>query len=90
MKATEIVRKVDQLGRIVLPKELRRTYKLDVGDGIEIYTEADMVVLKKYKPSCIFCGESRDVSDYRGKKICADCLEEMKGEDIKSAEIFLM
>ena len=65
MKSTGIVRKVDQLGRIVLPKELRRTYKLDVGDEIEIFTEENMVVLKKYEPACIFCGKVRDVRDFK-------------------------
>ena len=78
MKSTGIVRKVDQLGRIVLPKELRRTHKLDVGDGVEIFTERDTIVLKKYEPSCIFCGEVRDVSDIKGKKICPECMGEMK------------
>ena len=77
MKSTGIVRKVDQLGRVVLPKELRQTYKLNVGDGIEIFTERDTIVLKKYEPSCVFCREVRDVSDYKGKKICNQCLGEM-------------
>ena len=62
----------------MLPKELRRTYKLDPGDDVEIFTEGDMIVLKKHEPSCVFCGESRDVSDYKGKKICPDCMEEVK------------
>ncbi len=72
MKSTGTLRRVDPLGRIVLPKELRRTYKLDPGDGVEIFTEGDTIVLKKYEPACIFCGEVRDVSDIKGKKICAN------------------
>ena len=63
----------------MLPKELRRTYRIDVGDAVEIFTEKDMVVLKKYEPSCIFCGEVRDVSDIKGSKLCNQCLGEMRG-----------
>ena len=79
MKATGIVRKVDELGRIVMPIELRRTLDIDIKDALEIFTEGDTIILKKYNPSCIFCGESRDVSDYKGKKICPNCMGEMKG-----------
>ena len=79
MKSTGIVRKVDQLGRIVLPMKLRREYRIDDGDGIEIFTEGDMIVMKKYEPACIFCGDARDVSDIKGKKICGQCFGEMKG-----------
>ena len=78
MKSTGIVRKIDPLGRIVLPMELRREYKINTCDGIEIFTEGDTIVLKKYEPACIFCGESRDVSDIKGKKICKVCLDTMK------------
>ncbi len=78
MKATGIVRKVDELGRIVIPIELRRTLEVDIKDPVEIFMEGDTIILKKYEPSCIFCGESRDVSDIKGKKICARCLGEIK------------
>ena len=78
MKATGIVRQVDQLGRIVIPIEIRRVFDIEIKDALEIFTEDDMIILKKYEPSCIFCGESRDVSDYRGKKICKTCLENAK------------
>ena len=78
MKSTGIVRKVDELGRIVIPIELRRTLDVDIKDSLEIFTEDNMIILKKYEPACVFCGESRDVSDYKGKKICPDCMEEVK------------
>ena len=79
MKSTGIVRKVDQLGRIVLPAELRRTFKIKEGDDIEIYTEGEQIVLQKYRPACIFCGEVSNVSIYKGKRICKNCLMELKG-----------
>lgn len=79
MKSTGIVRKVDQLGRIVLPAELRRTFKIKEGDDIEIYTEGEQIVLQKYRPACIFCGEVSNVSIYKGKRICKNCLKELKG-----------
>ena len=78
MKSTGIVRKIDELGRVVLPIELRRTYDLAVKDAIEIYTEDDKIILKKFQKSCIFCGETEDLTDYKGKTICSKCLEELK------------
>ncbi len=79
MKSTGIVRKVDELGRIVLPIELRRTYDLAVKDAIEIYTEDDKIILKKFQRNCIFCGSTENLVDYKGKSICADCAAEIKG-----------
>ncbi|APF28035.1 transcriptional regulator, AbrB family domain protein [Clostridium sporogenes] len=77
MKSTGIVRKVDELGRIVIPKELRRTLNLEEGDGLEIYTEGEQIILKKYEPSCIFCGEAKEVINFKGKNICKICLKEL-------------
>ncbi|WP_294474750.1 AbrB/MazE/SpoVT family DNA-binding domain-containing protein [uncultured Ruminococcus sp.] len=79
MKSTGIVRKVDELGRIVLPIELRRSYDLAVKDAIEIYTDDDMIILKKFQRSCVFCGKTENLVDYKGKSICADCATEIKG-----------
>ncbi|WP_295152015.1 AbrB/MazE/SpoVT family DNA-binding domain-containing protein [uncultured Ruminococcus sp.] len=79
MKSTGIVRKVDELGRIVLPIELRRTYDLAVRDSIEIYTEDDKIILKKYQKSCIFCGNKENLIDFKDRTICADCAAEIKG-----------
>lgn len=78
MKATGVVRKIDELGRIVFPMELRRTMDINPGDSIEIYVNDTNIVLKKYEPACIFCGEARDVSDYKGKNICPKCRNELK------------
>ncbi len=78
MKSTGIVRKVDELGRIVLPIELRRTLNIDIKDSIEIYVDNSSIVLKKYEPTCLFCGESENVVTYKDKNVCKSCLEEMK------------
>jgi transcriptional pleiotropic regulator of transition state genes len=80
MKSTGIVRKVDELGRIVLPIELRRTLDIAERDELEIYLDDDKVILKKYEPSCIFCGDADDIVTYKEKKICRNCLTELKAE----------
>lgn len=77
MKSTGIVRKIDGLGRLVLPIELRRTFNIDENDAVEIYTDDDMIILKKFQRSCLFCGESDNLVDYKGKNVCASCLEEL-------------
>lgn len=77
MKSTGIVRKVDELGRIVLPIELRRTLEIKVKDSLEIFVEGEQIILKKYEPSCVFCGQAKDVSSVKGKNICADCLKDL-------------
>ena len=76
MKSTGIVRKVDELGRIVLPIELRRTLDIDVRDPLEIYIEGnDTIILKKYQPTCVFCGESNGIRTFRGKNVCEACVK---------------
>lgn len=80
MKSIGIVRKIDELGRIVLPIETRRQLELEPKDGVEIFVDEDMVILKKYQPCCIFCNEGSDVVLYRGKKICRKCLEELSAK----------
>ena len=77
MKSTGIVRKVDELGRIVLPIELRRTLDINEKDALEIYVEEDTVMLKKHQPSCIFCTNARDLVSFEGKNICTGCLEKL-------------
>jgi len=79
MKSTGIVRKLDELGRVVLPIELRRTMDIAVHDTVEIFVEEDRIILKKYHPACVFCGDARDVSMFKGKLICANCMKEIKG-----------
>ncbi len=78
MKSTGIVRKVDELGRVVLPIELRRSLDIEEKDALEIYVDGNTIILKKYEPDCIFCGNARDVINFKGKNICATCLKEMK------------
>ena len=77
MKSTGIVRKIDELGRIVLPMELRKVLNLNVKDSIEIYVEGDNIILKKYEPCCIFCGESANVTHFKGKNVCESCKKEL-------------
>ena len=78
MKSTGIVRKVDELGRIVLPIEMRRTLDIEEKDALEIYVEGSSVILKKYKPICIFCDTTKDIVVFKGKNICPKCLKELK------------
>ena len=77
MKSTEIVRKVDDLGRIVLPIELRRMLDISVRDELEIFMEGDRVVLQKYVPACIFCGSSQDLTVFRNKNVCGECARKL-------------
>ncbi len=78
MKSTGIVRKVDELGRVVLPIELRRTLNIAEKDALEIYVDGESIILKKYEPACIFCSNAKDVIVYKGKNICSSCKEELK------------
>ncbi len=80
MKSTGIVRKVDELGRVVIPIELRRTLGIDIKDSLEIYVEGEYIIFKKYQPACMFCDNARDVVQYKGKNICRTCLKEMVEE----------
>ncbi len=73
MKSTGIVRKVDELGRVVIPIELRRTLGIDEKDALEIYVDNEKIILKKYEPACIFCGNAADTQHYRGKLVCRQC-----------------
>ncbi|QNU65769.1 AbrB/MazE/SpoVT family DNA-binding domain-containing protein [Ruminiclostridium herbifermentans] len=78
MKSTGIVRKVDELGRIVLPIELRRTFNIEEKDALEIYVDESTIILKKYEPACIFCNDASNVTNYKGKNICQSCMNELK------------
>ena len=80
MKATGIVRKIDELGRVVLPIELRRTMNLEVRDPVEIFMEGDSIVLRKYEAACLFCGGRRQMTVFKGKQICADCMRQLREE----------
>jgi len=78
MKSTGFVRRVDNLGRIVLPVELRKTFEIYIRDPLEIFLDGEQIILKKYEPTCIFCVQAREVKNYRGKKICNNCMEKLK------------
>lgn len=73
MKSTGIVRKVDELGRIVIPMELRRTFNIDVKDPLEIYVDEDRIILTKFEQSCIFCGTNDQMESFKDKYICRTC-----------------
>lgn len=77
MKSTGIVRKVDELGRIVLPIELRRTLDIEVKDSLEIYVDGSQIILKKYEPACVFCGNAKDVISFKGRNVCRSCRKEL-------------
>lgn len=77
MKSTGIVRKVDELGRIVLPIELRRTIGIEEKDRVEIFVDGESIILRKYQPACIFCDNAKDIINYKGKNICPDCIRAM-------------
>ena len=78
MKSTGIVRKIDSLGRFVIPIELRNVMGLSNNDSIEIFTDDDRIILKKYQPSCLFCGNADNITYFKGKLVCQDCLNELK------------
>ncbi len=78
MKATGIVRPVDALGRVVIPVELRRNLGIQTNDSLEIYVDGQYIMLKKYEPTCIFCGEVNNIHTVHGKCVCEKCIEELK------------
>ena len=77
MKSTGIVRKVDELGRIVLPIEMRRTLGITQKDSLEMFSDGEAIILRKYSPACLFCGSTQDNIEYRGKRVCMNCIEGM-------------
>ena len=78
MKSTGITRQVDELGRFVLPIEIRRALGINVKDSLEIFTDEGRIILQKYQPACIFCANADDIVVFEGKRICRECLEKMK------------
>ena len=77
MKSTGISRNIDELGRIVVPKEMRKALDIKDNDPIEITMEGDRIILRKRVSSCIVCGEENDFVVFKGKKVCKSCLEEI-------------
>jgi transcriptional pleiotropic regulator of transition state genes len=80
LKSTGIVRKVDELGRVVIPIELRRTLGIEVKDALEIYVDGEKIILKKYEPACIFCGNADNVKHYNNRIVCRECINQMVAE----------
>ena len=77
MKSTGIVRKIDDLGRMVIPIELRKTMNINKKDAMEIFVDGDKIILSKYEPACIFCGSADDVIEFEGRTICGSCKEKI-------------
>lgn len=80
MKSTGIIRRVDELGRVVLPIEIRRILDIEERDPLEIFLDEDRIVLRKLQPTCIFCGAEEDLQEYRSKRICRACLESINAQ----------
>lgn len=80
MKSTGIVRKVDELGRIVLPIEMRRTLDIAEKDPVEIFVEGDSIILHKYEATCIFCDNTKGIITFKGKNICPECLSKLRSK----------
>lgn len=81
MKATGMIRHIDELGRIVIPKEMRRQMDIQSNDPVEIFVDGDHILLAKYAPTCIFCGGTENVSLFKDKKICERCRAELAAEN---------
>lgn len=81
MKSSGIIRRVDELGRVVLPIELRRALDIDEHDPLEIVPDGDLIILRKLQPACIFCGAEDDLLEYEGKRVCRTCLRKLNDLD---------
>lgn len=77
MKALGIVRTVDRLGRLVLPADLRKTMDYGIDEPLEIFVEDDKIILKKYNPSCLFCGSNENTVKYKDKLVCVECAKKL-------------
>ncbi len=77
MKSTGIIRRVDELGRVVIPIEIRNQFNIVEKDPIEIYVEGSSIVLKKFEPNCVFCGNTKDLLTYNDKLICNKCAKKI-------------
>lgn len=78
LKSIGVVRKLDSLGRIVIPMEVRQANDIKHNDPIEIFTDDEKIVLRKYEPACIFCNNAENLISYKGKKICINCINEVR------------
>lgn len=75
MKSLGMIRPIDEMGRIVLPKELRKQFNIQDGvDSVEVFVDEDKIILKKYAPACIFCGNVENSIEYKGQRVCTECI----------------
>ena len=80
MKSTGMVRAVDKMGRVVIPKEIRKQLRVENDiDSFEIFMDGDKVVLRKYQPACVFCDSLSDCVDYSGYTVCTGCIDKLAG-----------
>ena len=86
MKSTGIVRRVDELGRVVIPIELRNQFDISEKDPIEIYVDGSTIILKKYEPNCVFCGNTKSLISYKDKLVCSKCAEKLSNFENKDEE----
>lgn len=77
MKATGIIRRVDELGRVVIPIEIRNQFDIVEKDQIEVYVDDSSIILKKYEPNCIFCGNTENLVEYKDKLVCDKCSNQL-------------
>ncbi len=77
MKSTGIVRRMDELGRVVIPIEIRNKFDIKVKDPVEIFVDGSNIVLKKYEPNCVFCGGTKNLVEYNGKLVCNKCAKKL-------------
>lgn len=84
MKSTGIVRKVDELGRVVIPKETRELLLINEGDSLEIFKDENEIILKKYSPGCTFCGNMKNIIQFKNVYICEKCIDNLKSLNIDS------
>ena len=80
-KDTGMIRRLDELGRIVIPIEIRNQFNIVEKDPIEIYVEDNSIVLKKFEPNCIFCGKTNDLVEYKKRLICKKCIDKINELD---------
>lgn len=78
MKPADCICKIDKLGRVLIPKNLRKNLDLQVDDALEVFTDDDAIILKKYRKRCIFCGSQEDIEVFKDKYICRACKEELQ------------
>ena len=80
MKSTGIVRRIDELGRVVLPVDMRRALGLEIRDPVEVFVNENAIIIRKYQPSCIFCGSEKGIELFRNKPLCSECRRQLRDE----------